>query len=346
MLAGRQPGYDPEDFKHSFRVTETVPADEQEPRHRPIDTFHLLLDTCDPRYSCRNNVVIGPHNLVLYEDGIAFDEMSVRLRVLEQPRRVPGSIGYLSNADPGNYHHWFAFILPLMGTYRDRLGIDPDYYYVGRPLQPFHLETLARAGVNATRVLTDAVIGERLMVDSADRRRRAGAVDSGMLAFSRRLFYQAPGATPTRRLYVGRGSRGRRNLANEAQISDYAAQHGFEKLDMDGRSVAEQAQLFSQAAFIIAPHGAALTNLLFATPGARVLELLPSRPAPSQAIDAPALTVFREICAFVECHYYCLFGERVPSQRHRPQSDADFTIAFEDFRAQLTAMLSGANSAW
>jgi hypothetical protein len=340
VVAGQQPNMDRADFQHSFLVTEDVPQDVVEPRHRPINTFHFVLDTRDPRYSCRNNLVIGPGNMVIYEDGIPFEEMSVRTRWLERPRRVSGSVGYLSNADPNNYHHWFAFMLPLMGTYRERLGIDPDYYYVGRPLRPFHVESLARAGVGPERILSQAVVADRLVADSADRRRREGAVDSAMLAFSRRLFYEPPSAAPTRRLYVSRGAGIRRRLTNEAQLTGHAARYGFENVNMVGRSVAEQAKLFGEAAFIIAPHGAALTNLLFAAPGARVLELLPSHPAPSAAIDAPALTVFREICAFVGCPYSCIYGEPIPGQRHRPQSHADYSISFDEFREKLAAMLT------
>jgi Glycosyltransferase 61 len=343
VLAGAHPNIDRADFQHSFQVKEQVPDDQSEPRHRPIDTLHFVLDTRDPRYSCRNNVVIGPGNLVIYEDGIPFKEMSIRLRVLEKPRRISGSVGYLSNADPNNYHHWFAFMLPLMGTYRDRLGIDPDYYYVGRPVRPFHLEALARAGVGPERVLSDAVVADRLVADSPDRKRRDGAVDGPMLEFSRRLYFEQPTRTPARRLYVGRGEGSRRRLTNEPQLTEHAARHGFEVVNMDGRAVADQARLFGEAAFIIAPHGAALTNILFADPGASVLELLPARPTPSVAIDAPLLSVFREICAFVGCRYDCVFGERLSSQQHIPQSNADFSIPFEAFRDRLAAMLSSAN---
>jgi hypothetical protein len=340
VLAGIHRNIDRADFQHSFRVNEAVPEDRIEPRHRPIDTLHFVLDTCDPRYSCRNNVVIGPDNMVIYEDGIAFEDMAIRLRLLERPRRISGSVGYLSNTHPGNYYHWFAWMLPLMGTYRDRLGIDPDYYYVGRPVRPFHLETLERAGVAPERVVSDAVIADRLVADSADRKRREGAVDRGMLGFSRRLYFEQPPTAPTRRLYVSRGEGSRRRPTNEPQLIEYAARYGFEKVTMDGRAVANQARLFAEAAFIIAPHGAALTNLLFAVPGVRVLELLPARPSPSMAIDAPTLTVFREICAFVGCRYDSIFAEPLPSQQFMSQSSADFPISFDEFRGKLAAMLS------
>jgi capsular polysaccharide biosynthesis protein len=44
---------------------------------------------------------------------------------------------------------------------------------------------------------------------------------------------------------------------------------------MSGRSVSEQARLFAQAEVIVAPHGGALTNLVFCQPLTKVVELFP-----------------------------------------------------------------------
>jgi hypothetical protein len=342
IFARAYPDIDPADFQHSFMVRENIPPDDIELQHRPVNTFHLVLDTRDSRYSCRNNVVIGPGNTVFYEDSVPFDEMSVRLRLLERPREIRGTVAYLSNTNPGNYYHWLAFSVPLIWTYRDRLGIDPDYYYVGRPIQRFHLETFARAGISAERVLSDAVSADRLVADFPDRRRREGAVDRAMLTFSRRLHFEPPARPPTRRLFVGRRDARRRRLANEDQCAAHAARYGFETVSMDGRSVAEQARLFAEAAFIIAPHGAALTNVLFATAQASVLELLPPRPSAVVPIHAPILSAFREICAFVGCRYEYIFGTPLSARRHVDQSRADFAISTEEFSSKLAGMLAGA----
>jgi len=339
-LAGAYPDIDRADFRHSFLVKEEILDDGIEMPHRPINTFHLLLDSRNPGYSCRNNLVIGPGRMVLYEDSIPFEEMAIRLRVLEKPRHVKGTVGYLSNTVPDNYFHWMAFTLPLVGIYRERLGIEPDFYYLGRAIKSWHLETLARAGVGAERVLSDAVTADRLVADFPDRKRRAGAVDRSMLAFTRNLYYERPAAAPTRRLFVGRNNANYRRLVNQAECIEYAARYGFETVSMDGLSVAEEAKLFASAECIIAPHGAALTNLLFATPGARVLELLPGRPLPTVPINAPLLTANRETCAFVGCRYDCIFGEPLASQRHLEQLYADFAISFDEFRDKVRAMLA------
>jgi capsular polysaccharide biosynthesis protein len=51
---------------------------------------------------------------------------------------------------------------------------------------------------------------------------------------------------------------------------------GFERYVLEDLAIAEQIELFHDAEFVVAPHGAGLANLVFGT-GASVLELFPSR---------------------------------------------------------------------
>jgi capsular polysaccharide biosynthesis protein len=76
-----------------------------------------------------------------------------------------------------------------------------------------------------------------------------------------------------RRLFVGRGDVGRRRTVNIDAVRDLVQSHGFVTVAMDGRSLDEQAALFAGADVVVAEHGAALANLVFARPGTRVIEL-------------------------------------------------------------------------
>jgi capsular polysaccharide biosynthesis protein len=58
----------------------------------------------------------------------------------------------------------------------------------------------------------------------------------------------------------------------EASLSSY----GFETIYLEGMSCVDQILLFQSAEFIIAAHGAGLSNLLFCEPGTKVIELMPS----------------------------------------------------------------------
>src|SRR5207247_7200162 len=87
---------------------------------------------------------------------------------LDRTKRVSGSVAYLSNAGVHNFGHWLLFVLPLVEHYRDYLGADPDYYYVGGPVDAWHYDSLASLGIEPDRILTTAVAGDRMLAAVAD----------------------------------------------------------------------------------------------------------------------------------------------------------------------------------
>ena len=64
---------------------------------------------------------------------------------------------------------------------------------------------------------------------------------------------------------------------NEDMLIPVLEGHGFEIIETEDMSVAEQVRLFSEAESIVAPHGAGQTNMLFASASCKNLELLEPR---------------------------------------------------------------------
>ncbi|PYK77295.1 MAG: hypothetical protein DME37_12900, partial [Verrucomicrobia bacterium] len=73
--------------------------------------------------------------------------------------------------------------------------------------------------------------------------------------------------------YLSRARAAVRRIANEKEISEALRQHDFEILEAETQSFREQADLFANASAIVAPHGAALANIVFCQPGTRVVEI-------------------------------------------------------------------------
>ena len=65
----------------------------------------------------------------------------------------------------------------------------------------------------------------------------------------------------------------RRPLVNEAELEAQLSRLGFAIVLPESLSVLQQAKLFGAAQFVVGAHGAGLTNLVFAPPGAALLEL-------------------------------------------------------------------------
>ena len=108
---------------------------------------------------------------------------------------------------------------------------------------------------------------------------------------------------PTR-IYIDRRGAALRPLLNEAEIVTCLAPFGFVPVDPGRLSVADQVRLFRNAEAIVAPHGAALTNLGFCRAGCRVLELL---------MDTYVNWCFRHLGALRDLRYDCVIGRAIPS---------------------------------
>ena len=75
------------------------------------------------------------------------------------------------------------------------------------------------------------------------------------------------------RIYVAR--RRNRRIANTDGLDVFLERQGFITRYIEDYSIDEQIGMFSQAEWVIGPHGAELGNLLFCQPGTKVLELAP-----------------------------------------------------------------------
>lgn len=84
-------------------------------------------------------------------------------------------------------------------------------------------------------------------------------------------------ASPPRRLlYVERNSL-TRNLTNAREVRNWFIDRGWDVVEPGAMPLDEQIRLFGEARAVAGPHGAAMTNLLWAAPGTRILEFMPSR---------------------------------------------------------------------
>jgi hypothetical protein len=101
--------------------------------------------------------------------------------------------------------------------------------------------------------------------------------DACLSGLRRRLEARArPIAGAGRRLYVGRRpgpDTRRRRLVNEDRLLDMLRGQGFEAVHFEDHAPAEQASLCRGAEAVVTPHGAGLTNMLHAAPGALFVEL-------------------------------------------------------------------------
>jgi capsular polysaccharide biosynthesis protein len=237
--------------------------------------------------------VLGSASAVITADGYLVDELSqyfgtsrARQHPLywqpfpPPPLKVPGSLGVLASRGDRNYYHFLADVLPRLAIVEQcREVAAPDVWYVPVATR-FQQELLDLAGITAERRIDSAkvphVTADSLVVPGLPSVtvRNPPWVQS----YLRELLMTEPiERVPGRGIYVTRGTaRNNRVVLNEPDVTSALAERGFAVIDPGQMSVREQIAAFAEASVIVAPHGAALANLAFASPGASVIELFPA----------------------------------------------------------------------
>ncbi len=233
--------------------------------------------------------VIQPHSAIVTRDGLLVDELCFYFGTTRprehpvflhpfgaKPTRVDGTVGALSSRGDGNYYHFLhdclprLFVLegcpeaprperwltPVAASFQrellDLIGIPLEQRLDAATIPHLQAEVLVVPGLPSTRVLNPPWVSRELRA---------------------RLCCDAS-RVPGRHIYLTRGaSRNNRTVLNEDQVISLLEDRGFTCLDPGAMTVRDQIRWFSEADLVVAPHGAALANLAFCSPGATVLEL-------------------------------------------------------------------------
>lgn len=179
-----------------------------------------------------------------------------------------------------NLYHWLGEWFPSIAWRLDDatstmpvLIRDDAASFVGESI------ALAAKGNVTTITAGDAVLVRRLHLVNANLAllARAEAVSGPMHRLRERALASHGASGGARQpIYISRRDSRKRPMANEAELEEALAKRGYDTVTMSGRPLAEQVAMVCQAGDIIAPHGAALALLAAATPGQRVIELVPA----------------------------------------------------------------------
>jgi capsular polysaccharide biosynthesis protein len=166
--------------------------------------------------------------------------------------------------------------LPRFGVFEETMpGRHIDGLYV--PADAAYQRTLLElTGLSKHRIISTgknrAVRAERLIVPNLPNPMEVAP--TATVAWLRSRLRPRNTEPSPRRIYVTRGNvPNTRRLVREEETMELLEQRGFVRVAPATLSPQEQIDLFAGAEVVVAPHGAALTNLLFVSPGARVLEL-------------------------------------------------------------------------
>jgi capsular polysaccharide biosynthesis protein len=199
-----------------------------------------------------------------------------RGRALPKVERLGRETVSLVSDGHGNYYHWMLDVLPRLAV----LDLEslPQRHFLVSQESPFHRQTLdflhiptsSRTAVISQQFYT----APKFLIPMV----RLG-VSPENVRFVRHLLLERTGLerspSTNERIYISRRYATSRRVLNEEELGSILKKHHFRICYLEQLSLKQQILLFHHAAVIMAPHGAAWTNLIFARPGALALEIAP-----------------------------------------------------------------------
>ncbi len=119
------------------------------------------------------------------------------------------------------------------------------------------------------------------------------------------------------KIYISREKQVLRFVENEAEVVALLEKFGFKKIIAEDFSYDEQLVIFSKAKFLVAPHGAGITNVLFMKKGGAILEMTTPQKPESFNKD------FYTLASMLELKYFyqqCAIGPKSKVLDHHQSS--------------------------
>ena len=208
-----------------------------------------------------------------------------RLRVPDEnivDRLADSTVAIGCNHIHRNYFHWLTQALPAIDHALGRRDRDRDVVLALPVLNAWQEESLKLLGHDAVRRVTlddPAKFHRFSKVEYSDLLRGGASFKPSVVTghtYGRLRHAVQRLRLDGRRIYVARTDTTRRPLVNESAVIDEMRRRGFEILEPGCLSMRDQIRTFREADFVVGPHGAGMTNIVFCEPGTIVYELLPA----------------------------------------------------------------------
>jgi capsular polysaccharide biosynthesis protein len=247
---------------------------------------------------------ISSDNRVFAEFTYTGERSSIfRRRRFPKPKRLPGTFATLSYFSSYGYYHWVAESLPRLNLLEGYLEALDGIFVPGGTDAPVS-QCLAAFGVRESQLfpldLNSHYQPEKLLVPQYYG---VWNIATWVPVYFQQKIFRGNSQPQTKRIFISRRDAAGRHIVNEFEVAAVCAEFGIEIVQMGGMDFIDQAKLFNSAEFIMAPHGAALVNVLFCQAGVKVLELIPR---PDFVLDA-----YHPITAVVGGIYYYMCGRAV-----------------------------------
>ena len=201
-------------------------------------------------------------------------------------------------------------------------------------MHDFQRESLSAIGVDLDKIIEiDPLQGvqcEKLICTSAPRGFSSNICPGWLIDSYRSVVLADNPQHKGERIYISRRDAGGRMLNNEEEVVEYLLKMNFSIITLSEYDFKHKVALFRDAEIIVGMTGAGMTNLMFASPGTKVLELHP-----------PTFTnyLYASICAHLHLQYKYLSLQGRQNVWFPSRYFGSFTLPIASLACSLSAWL-------
>lgn len=256
----------------------------------------------------RKTAYISPKNQVLLDVSSFINPSNISEINLFPIHEIDGTVAVLAGNTSAIYYHWIIDTLPKLGLIElSGIKLESIDKFVVSYDAPFHKETLNILGIPEHKIIESSkyphVKANRLIVSSYP-----GIVcfpTKWAVDFLRSKFLPATPISKSEhpeRIYISRNLAPTRRIINEYEVLEVLNKLGFVTVNAESISVAETGSLLRDAKVVVSMHGGGETNLIFCSPGTKVIEIFTPH--------------HMAICYYILSHqleldYYYLIGDSI-----------------------------------
>ncbi len=248
------------------------------------------------------------------------------------PRRLRAKAALLAASNAENYYHWLFDSLPRLRLL-ELAGYGPgdiDVLLLDHSRRAFQFDSLRHLGIDPGRLVhcsrRQVLACERLVVPSMPG--PVGFPPRWVCDYLRERFVAPQQDAPRRRIYLSRQQARGLRIVNEAEILPDLLRLGYEVVHAEALGFIAQVACFASASHVVAVHGAGVSNIVFAHPGTRVLEL--GSPRHNNLS-------FRTVAAHGDLRYEHFYLDAAPGADGADTRFADVVAPPQAFRRRLEA---------
>ena len=164
----------------------------------------------------------------------------------------------------GGFFHFYMEVIPNLLRYQDT---DCNRYFIIED-KPFYESILKFYNIKYDNTL----VNTNKKFDSIQLSKYYPSVKDILWLQNFNYRFSVIKSTP-KRIYITRKNESARRISNENDLFNYLSKIGFEIIDPGNLDFPEQVNYFSNAEWIVSPHGAALSNIVWCNEKVKIVEL-------------------------------------------------------------------------